>query len=114
MTNLVNYVQVLQAKLLYGEIEEKKKFTFDHCWEILQHRVKWQDSIIQKKRTSSNNSPSPYSPSEVSKTPISLSSNHDPVEDDIVDLNVERPIGKKAEKESRKKSKIEDTSNICF
>ncbi|XP_050225702.1 uncharacterized protein LOC126675143 [Mercurialis annua] len=100
---------VLQAKLLYVELENKK-FAFEHCWEILQESIKWQDSTLQKKKSSSMNATSdfqhPSCPSEILEKPISLDSNND-----VNESNSERPIGRKAEKESRKKSKVVDTSN---
>ncbi|XP_050135522.1 uncharacterized protein LOC126611336 [Malus sylvestris] len=33
--------KVLQANILYLKLE-KKRFAFSHCWEILQHNIKWK------------------------------------------------------------------------
>lgn len=63
-------------------------------------------------------SPSPYSPSEVPQTLISPSSNHDQLEDendddDIDDTIAKRPIGNINDKESRKTCKaVVDTWNF--
>ncbi|GAB2233223.1 hypothetical protein Droror1_Dr00002442 [Drosera rotundifolia] len=41
---------VLQAKLMYMKIE-KKPFTFDHCWGILESSIKWQQLPNTSSRT---------------------------------------------------------------
>ena len=33
---------MLLAKLLYHQ-DEKKHFSFEHCWSILQNNIRWQD-----------------------------------------------------------------------
>ncbi|KAK2634975.1 hypothetical protein Ddye_029767 [Dipteronia dyeriana] len=96
--------KVLQEKLLYIDIE-KKKFAFDHCWEVLKQGIKWHDLAMQTKQNHAiieiSDMPHPTSPSQVPETPNSQDSNHFPFENNINDLN-KRPIGRKVEKESQK------------
>ncbi|KAH7847472.1 hypothetical protein Vadar_026435 [Vaccinium darrowii] len=48
---LTEYQMANQAKLLYVEYE-KEQFIMDHCWEILQHRINWQNLADTKKPNS--------------------------------------------------------------
>ncbi|KAM1495966.1 hypothetical protein ACFXTO_030622 [Malus domestica] len=41
--------KVLQANILFLKLE-KKRFAFNHCWEILQHNIKWK-SLPPSKRS---------------------------------------------------------------
>ncbi|PON33036.1 No apical meristem-associated, C-terminal domain containing protein [Parasponia andersonii] len=98
---------VLQAKQLYIEIE-KKKFIFDHCWEILKQSVKWQDLAAEERKNATistiNDFPHSSSPSKVLGIPVSQYS------------NTKRLICMKAEKESQKKSNlvVDSTSSSCL
>ncbi|XP_050203358.1 uncharacterized protein LOC126653496 [Mercurialis annua] len=109
---------VLQAKLLYNELE-KKSFALDHYWEILQFGIKWQDLCSNKKKTSTvktvNNFEDSSSLFDDLESPMSQDLNDSPVQIDITEPTIERPIGRKAEKESRKRSRMADTfsSRLC-
>ncbi|CAN6560470.1 unnamed protein product [Malus baccata var. baccata] len=41
-------LNVLQANILFLKLE-KKRFAFNHCWEILQHNIKWKGLTPSKR-----------------------------------------------------------------
>ncbi|XP_059659932.1 glutathione S-transferase T3-like [Cornus florida] len=110
--------KVLQAKSLYYE-NEKKHFSLDHCWAILEHAIKWKDWGSSKKPKSPAMTPYSFSPfsssaSQIPETPISLDSDQDRTEKFVDSPTTKRPSGRKAAKKARKKSKIADTSDTRF
>ncbi|KAM1807593.1 hypothetical protein ACFX11_030574 [Malus domestica] len=48
-SGLMESNKVLQANILFLKLE-KKRFAFNHCWEILQHNIKWK-SLPSSKRS---------------------------------------------------------------
>ncbi|KAL5552298.1 hypothetical protein UlMin_002474 [Ulmus minor] len=86
--------KIFQAKELYQQIQGQT-FQFIHCWHELRHHPKWMlDGSKKKSKTRKNSSPASSSPSTA--TSINLE------EDDV---NLERPIGRKAAKAQQKKEK---------
>ena len=76
----------------------KTLFQFEHCWNVLRHQPKWFEQC-QKKRLK-----------RIRNNPTSLPSTPEPInlaEDDISPL--ERPMGRKADKERLKKVKNHDS-----
>ncbi|GAB2235877.1 hypothetical protein Drorol1_Dr00026322, partial [Drosera rotundifolia] len=74
---------VLQAKLMYMEIE-KKPFTFDHCWGILKSSIKWQQLPNTSSRTNTPTTTTDLidqSAAYVPNTYVSLTADHDTIED---------------------------------
>ncbi|XP_038716831.1 glutathione S-transferase T3-like [Tripterygium wilfordii] len=92
--------KIEMAKVMYRDIQ-KTTFQFEHCWNILRHQPKWLSHIDRgstKRRSSLTNSPN---------TPESINlSDEMPPYHPTIDL--ERPIGQKAEKEKLRKGKNKD------
>ncbi|KAG6642299.1 hypothetical protein CIPAW_09G133100 [Carya illinoinensis] len=82
---------------------EKKSFNFDHCWQVLRFHPKWvehMDMVKPKKKPSSHDS-----------TPNSINLGED--EDfHCASSNLERPIGRKAEKEKRKRKEMTNSDSL--
>ncbi|KAG2716383.1 hypothetical protein I3760_03G123600 [Carya illinoinensis] len=91
-----------KAKVMFLELE-KKSFNFDHCWWVLRFHPKWvehMDMVKPKKKPSSHDS-----------TPNSIHLGED--EDfHIASSNLERPIGRKAEKEKRKRKEMTNSDSL--
>ena len=89
------------------QADVKSSWTYDHCWEVLKYCDKWM--IIPQ---SNLRAPSPVY-EETNETPVSLDSDQDPYSNATVSSPRKRPLGRKAAKESRQKSKgsSTDTSN---
>ena len=94
----------------------KGKFQFEHCWNILRFQPKWLEDCQKKKPINSKHkSSSPnISSTPTSKTYVELGDDNKP-NSNFVDL--ERPRGRKAEKDRKKrKSKdlANDSSSLCL
>ncbi|KAG2666020.1 hypothetical protein I3760_15G036100 [Carya illinoinensis] len=91
-----------KAKVMFLELE-KKSFNFDHCWRVLRFHPKWvehMDMVKPKKKPSSHDS-----------TPNSINLGED--EDfHVASSNLERPIGRKAEKEKRKRKEMTNSDSL--
>ncbi|KAG7970891.1 hypothetical protein I3843_07G108500 [Carya illinoinensis] len=91
-----------KAKVMFLELE-KKSFNFDHCWRVLRFHPKWvehMDMVKPKKKPSSHDS-----------TPNSINLGED--EDfHVAYSNLERPIGRKAEKEKRKRKEMTNSDSL--
>ncbi|KAA8519639.1 hypothetical protein F0562_013916 [Nyssa sinensis] len=74
----------------------KKKFRFDHCWNLLRLQLKWLDVICKQKpslRSKGGNFFSSMSSPSTSETPINLA------EDDVPNTSfIHRPLGKNVKK----------------
>ncbi|KAG6641642.1 glutathione S-transferase T3-like [Carya illinoinensis] len=83
--------KIEKAKVLYKEIVGSN-FTMEHCWCLLRHQPKWQQHIstLGKKR---------MSPEKVLGV---IDVDH---AEENIEVLVERPTGKKAEKERERKRK---------
>ncbi|KAI7992151.1 hypothetical protein LOK49_LG12G01090 [Camellia lanceoleosa] len=94
------------AKKLYKELY-KSSFPFEHCWHELRDQPKWREEYSMKKQKPKKvATPSVCSPSAPDS--INLEDN-DVLHNDNVDL--ERPPGRKAEKERLNKRKNKDRGN---
>jgi hypothetical protein len=86
---------------MYKELY-KRSFHFEHCWVTLRHEAKWlehKDNVKGRKRLA------PITSSPTLPESIHLDEDNDE-SNAFVDL--ERPLGKKAEKERLKKRKSQD------
>ncbi|KAF5464003.1 hypothetical protein F2P56_005356 [Juglans regia] len=93
--------KIEKAKIMYKEIE-KSNFTLDHCWCLLRHQPKWQQHMI-----SLNTRRRPHD-----KRPANEQSSE--VVDNVVEENIERPPGKKAEKDNLRKRKAQQSCDADF
>ncbi|CAL5402850.1 unnamed protein product [Camellia sinensis] len=98
--------KILDAKKLYKELY-KSSFPFEHCWHELRDQPKWREEYSMKKQKPKKvATPGVCSPS----APDSINlEDHDVSHNDNVDL--ERPPGRKAEKERLNKRKNKDRGN---
>ncbi|CAL5384348.1 unnamed protein product [Camellia sinensis] len=92
-----------KAKLMYQKVHNTS-FPFEHCWNVLRHQPKWFETYQKKNPKRSRNSTS--SPS----TPELVNLEEDEISRDA-HIQLERPIGKKKEKERLKKLKSQDTTS---
>ncbi|XP_028054603.1 glutathione S-transferase T3-like [Camellia sinensis] len=98
--------KILDAKKLYKELY-KSSFPFEHCWHELRDQPKWREEYSMKKQKPKKvATPGVCSPSAPDS--INLEDN-DVSHNDNVDL--ERPPGRKAEKEHLNKRKNKDRGN---
>ncbi|KAF8413342.1 hypothetical protein HHK36_001321 [Tetracentron sinense] len=110
--------QLVDAKVQYWTLEGKN-FKLDHCWTILQYSIKWQINEVAKysktPTTATDSNQHFSSSSRMPDTPISLNSDQDPIGHTVDSPGTKRPSGRKAEKEVRRKSRVEKTSSfrIC-
>ncbi|KAF5481235.1 hypothetical protein F2P56_001903 [Juglans regia] len=93
--------KIEKAKIMYKEIE-KGNFTVEHCWCQLRHQPKWQQHM--------NNLNTRRKPPD--KHPANEQSPKVP--DDAVEENVERPPGKKLEKDNLRKRKAQESCDADF
>ncbi|XP_040989038.1 glutathione S-transferase T3-like [Juglans microcarpa x Juglans regia] len=93
--------KIEKAKIMYKEIE-KGNFTVEHCWCQLRHQPKWQQHM--------NNLNTRRKPPD--KRPANEQSFEVP--DDVVEENVERPPGKKLEKDNLRKRKAQEACDVDF
>ncbi|KAL7178213.1 hypothetical protein ACSBR2_031378 [Camellia fascicularis] len=92
-------------KKLYKELY-KSSFPFEHCWNELRDQPKWRKKYnLKKQKTNKAVTPDICSPIMNS---INLD-NNDASNDNYVDL--ERPLGRKAEKDRLNKKKSKDRGN---
>ncbi|XP_028073585.1 glutathione S-transferase T3-like [Camellia sinensis] len=103
---LLSIIQILDARKLYKELY-KSSFPFEHCWHELRDQPKWREEYSMKKQKPKKvATPGVCSPS----APDSINlEDHDVSHNDNVDL--ERPPGRKAEKERLNKRKNKDRGN---
>ncbi|GAB2263256.1 hypothetical protein Droror1_Dr00004253 [Drosera rotundifolia] len=120
---------VMQAKIMYMEIE-KKPFSFDHWWGILESSIKWQQLPGTNSRTNTPTMTIDFIHQSATQVPnsVSLADDHDTIEespgrteetgdisgtrDRIESSRRKRPPERKADKTARKKSKIGDRENV--
>ena len=111
----LSFFQIAHAKLLYQELN-KGKFQFEHCWNVLRFQPKWLEDCQKKKPINSKHKGSSpnISSTPTSETYMELGDDNKP-NSNFVDL--ERPHGRKAEKDRKKrKSKdlANDSSSLCL
>ena len=101
------FLHRVQAMNMF-QAEVRSPWIYDHCWEVLKYCDKWM--IIPQSN--------PRSRSLVyegtHKTPVSLDSDQDSYSNAIVSCQRKRPLGRKAAKESRHKSKASPTDTINY
>ncbi|RWR88465.1 glutathione S-transferase T2-like protein [Cinnamomum micranthum f. kanehirae] len=84
--------KICQAKVIYQAFN-KTPFQFEHCWNILGHNPKWVSHSKKdkpKRRSTATSSPS---------TPESINLGEEDNDSATSFVDLERPIGRKAEKE---------------
>ncbi|KAF5468262.1 hypothetical protein F2P56_012428 [Juglans regia] len=93
-----------KAKVMFLELE-KKTFNFDHCWRVLRFHPKWVEhmEIVKPKKKPSLNGSTPNS--------INLGEDED---FHVVSSNLDRPIGRKAEKEKRKRKEMTESDSLVI
>ncbi|KAF5471924.1 hypothetical protein F2P56_008683 [Juglans regia] len=93
--------QIEKVKIMYKEIE-KRNFTLKHCWCQLRHQPKLQQHMnnLNTRRKPHDKRPANEQSSEVA--------------DDVVEENVERPPGKKVEKDNLRKRKAQESCDAKF
>ncbi|KAG6666483.1 glutathione S-transferase T3-like [Carya illinoinensis] len=93
--------KIEKAKILYKEME-RGNFTMDHSWNLLRHQPKWHQHLntLNTRRKPHDKRPSNEQSSEILG--------------DVVEEHVERPAGKKAEKENLRKRKAQESSDAEF
>ncbi|KAG6667732.1 hypothetical protein CIPAW_01G121200 [Carya illinoinensis] len=91
-----------KTKVMFLELE-KKSFNFDHCWRVLRFHPKWVEHMDMAKPNKK--------PSSHDSTPNSINLDED--EDfHIASSNLEQPIGRKVEKEKRKRKEMTNYDSI--
>ncbi|KAG6654179.1 glutathione S-transferase T3-like [Carya illinoinensis] len=91
-----------KAKALYRSTQ-KSNYNLDHCWNLLRHQPKWQvhmDNLPTKRKTGC-----PTVPATIAI---------DVEENESMSTNLERPLGKKSEKQRERKRKHEKSCNGQF
>ncbi|CAL9010725.1 unnamed protein product [Prunus brigantina] len=109
--------KVLRANMLYFE-HEKKRFAFNHCWEILQHKMK--DLVPAKSPDPRTKDRDPNIHSSFSSHPLDPNTLVPPESDKdsyyiMESRKSKRPTRRRAEKEAHRRSKVVNTldSRIC-
>ncbi|XP_028062904.1 glutathione S-transferase T2-like [Camellia sinensis] len=95
--------KICKAKIMYKELK-KSTFQFEHCWIMLRDQPKWvieSEKKKQPKRPRTGTTSSPCTPDSINLGEDDVSPN------DFVDL--ERPTGRKAEKERLNKRKNQES-----
>ncbi|GMP25665.1 hypothetical protein CsSME_00002423 [Camellia sinensis var. sinensis] len=98
--------KIYKARLMYQEFQ-KTSFQFEHCWNVLRCEPKWLEECEKKKPKRSKASTS--SPS----TPESIHLGEDDISHDTF-VELERPLGTKAEKEQLNKQQIKNCASSNF
>ncbi|CAL5433568.1 unnamed protein product [Camellia sinensis] len=95
-----------KAKLMYQEFQ-KASFPFEHCWNVLRYQPKWLEECEKKKlKKKTSATSSPFAPEAINLAEDDVS------HDAYVDL--ERPLGRKAEKERLNKRKSKDSASSNY
>ncbi|CAL5353034.1 unnamed protein product [Camellia sinensis] len=96
-----------KAKLMYQEFQ-KASFPFEHCWNVLRYQPKWLEECEKKKpkKKKTSTTSSPFAPEAINRAKDNVS------HDAYVDL--ERPLGRKAEKERLNKRKSKDSAGSNY
>ncbi|CAL5418843.1 unnamed protein product [Camellia sinensis] len=96
-----------KAKLMYQEFQ-KASFPFEHCWNVLRYQPKWLEECEKKKpkKKKTSATSSPFAPEAINLADDDVS------HDAYVDL--ERPLGRKAEKERLNKRKSKDSAGSNY
>ncbi|KAI7981769.1 NADPH-dependent thioredoxin reductase 3 [Camellia lanceoleosa] len=103
---LLSVIQIHDAKKLYKELY-KSSFPFEHCWHELRDQPKWREEYSMKKQKPKKVvTPGVCSPTRVDS--INLEDNDVSHNDNV---GLERPPGRKAEKERLNKRKNKDRGN---
>ncbi|KAI8007800.1 hypothetical protein LOK49_LG07G00817 [Camellia lanceoleosa] len=104
---IINLAVIGKAKLMYQEFQ-KASFPFEHCWNVLRYQPKWLEECEKKKpkkkKTSATSSPF---------TPEAINLAEDDVSHDAY-VDLERPLGRKAEKERLNKRKSKDSAGSNY
>ncbi|XP_038706936.1 glutathione S-transferase T3-like isoform X2 [Tripterygium wilfordii] len=91
--------KIQMAKEMYHEMTNTH-FVFDHCWNLLRHQPKWNLHMGQ----SSSKRKQPGGSSNKVHDTINLDADNISCS---FSVDIERPIGRNAEKERRKKGKVD-------
>ncbi|XP_038706926.1 glutathione S-transferase T3-like isoform X1 [Tripterygium wilfordii] len=97
--SFVFFLQIQMAKEMYHEMTNTH-FVFDHCWNLLRHQPKWNLHMGQ----SSSKRKQPGGSSNKVHDTINLDADNISCS---FSVDIERPIGRNAEKERRKKGKVD-------
>ncbi|XP_050208302.1 glutathione S-transferase T3-like [Mercurialis annua] len=100
--------KIANAKLLYQELN-KNKFQYEHCWNILRFQPKWLEDCEKKKPAKKKDKI--HVNTSAAETEVNLGDDHI-TGTNFVDL--ERPPGRKAEKEKRKQREMENNSSDSY
>ncbi|KAF5441947.1 hypothetical protein F2P56_037113 [Juglans regia] len=91
-----------KAKLMYRSTQ-KGNYNLDHCWNLLRHQPKWQvhmDNLPTKRKKGCST--------------VTATNATDVEVCESMSINLERPLGKKAEKEREIKRKRKESSHVDF
>ncbi|CAL5405051.1 unnamed protein product [Camellia sinensis] len=104
---LLKQDKIGKAKLMYQEFQ-KASFPFEHCWNVLRYQPKWLEECEKKKpkKKKTSATSSPFAPEAINLAEDDVS------HDAYVDL--ERPLGWKAEKERLNKRKSKDSAGSNY
>ncbi|GLT71777.1 hypothetical protein SLA2020_437730 [Shorea laevis] len=108
-SGLTEQDKIEQAKLLYHN-NHGVTFNFEHCWNTLKCHPKWKQNVAEGNKKSKRKSLS----QEPSAPPESIHLGEDNVSQSAF-VDLERPIGKKAQKEREKTRRRQDhmSSNLA-
>jgi hypothetical protein len=100
--NFLVIFQIEEAKVMYHSIHGGS-FNFQHCWNILRFHPKWKQTVSEgvKKRKRKTVA------QESSYTPDSIHLGDDNGSPSVI-VDLERPIGKKAQKERERTRRRQD------
>ncbi|XP_041015007.1 uncharacterized protein LOC121257824 [Juglans microcarpa x Juglans regia] len=96
--------KIEQAKKLYRS-NQSATFNFLYCWTILRHHPKWKQTVAERSVKTKRRSVTPDA-----HVPEFISIDEDTISPSI-DVNLERPIGKKAKKKRKRQDSI--SSNLA-
>ncbi|KAF6144705.1 hypothetical protein GIB67_006197 [Kingdonia uniflora] len=109
VTDSTNDEQVLRVALAHKRFKriEKNKFKLDYCWEQLKHHKKWELKVEKKKGNTKvfPNGSNPYIPTTHIRDDEATGNNGD---------SLDRPTGRKKEKEIRKRKGKDTESGFKF
>ncbi|GLT72465.1 hypothetical protein SLA2020_443980 [Shorea laevis] len=111
-SGLTEQDKIEQAKLLYHN-NHGVTFNFEHCWNTLKCHPKWKQNVAEGNKKSKRKSLS-QEPSAPPAPPDSIHLGEDNVSQSAF-VDLERPIGKKAQKEREKTRRRQDhmSSNLA-
>ncbi|KAF5470814.1 hypothetical protein F2P56_011303 [Juglans regia] len=97
-----HFRSIEKAKLMYRSTQ-KGNYNLDHCWNLLRHQPKWQvhmDNLPTKRKKGCST--------------VTATNATDVEVCESMSINLERPLGKKAEKERETKRNRKESSPVDF